>query len=173
MAVHPAKPSEPSTQQRHSSPDEIGSKHIPPPYRANKLLLSIPRGCYRPPFFLQQSLPVRHGIGVNVIVLTLSTQSIESINLLRPRRVPSNVRNALVVILESCERPRQKPEASRFGVFFGAIEKGLHADANSKKWLAGLDVLLDGLGVAALGNLGEAVAEVADAGDYEFLGAKG
>ena len=46
----------------------------------------------------------------------------------------------------------------------------MHTNANPKIGFAGLDMLLDRVGVAAGGDLGQTVAEVADTGDDEFFG---
>jgi hypothetical protein len=54
-------------------------------------------------------------------------------------------------------------------VLDGALEERLQADADAHEGLAGVDVLAEGGDVAGLGELGEAVAEVAYAGEDELL----
>jgi len=79
--------------------------------------------------------------------------------------------DAFVTVIEAFELYVDEAEARHIGVFCGRSAQGLQTDTDAKEGLAGADVREDGLGVGCGGELGETVAEVADAGDDDGLGA--
>lgn len=83
--------------------------------------------------------------------------------------VPADVGNRLRGVVEAREAAGDEAEAGRVWIFDGAGEEGLQANADAEEGLAGGDVSVDGRQVAARGELGETVAEVADAGEDQLL----
>jgi hypothetical protein len=77
--------------------------------------------------------------------------------------------HGLVCVVEAAERGADDAQAGDVRVLDGALEERLQADADAHEGLAGVDVLAEGGDVAGLGELGEAVAEVAYAGEDELL----
>lgn len=74
-----------------------------------------------------------------------------------------------VLIIEFVEGGLYDSHAADVWVFGGAFEESLQTDAYAQEWLAGFDVFADCGEEAGAGELGEAVAEVADAGEDEAL----
>ena len=112
---------------------------------------------------------------MDVVVLGRRSQSEERFvcDLASPRRVravPANVRYALVGVVELAQFQRNDTEAFDFRVLFRSFKQRLHSNAYPHKRLSSLDVFADGLDVAGFLELAQAVAEVTNTGDDEFLG---
>lgn len=153
---------------------ELGGHDVVLGHGANELLVAIAGGGDLPAVLLQAARLVGGGVRVDVVVLGRRAQAEQRLVgglavVGRVGAVPANVRHALVGVVELAQARGDDAEAAHVGVFLGALEQGLQADAYPHERLARADVGADGLDVAGALELAQAVAEVADAGDDEFL----
>ena len=75
----------------------------------------------------------------------------------------------LVGVVEAVEGCLDHSKSWTVWIFNGAFEQGLEADTDAHKGLAGLDVREDGGQVPGRGQLGQAVAKVADTREDQLL----
>ncbi|KAJ0165294.1 hypothetical protein CTA2_11724 [Colletotrichum tanaceti] len=147
---------------------ELGGEDVAAGEGADKGLAAVGARGDGPALGLEVSRGVGVLVGVDVVVLGVRAEVVEA-RAGGVGAVPADVGDGLVGGVEAAEAALCEAEAGDLGVLGGALEDGLQADADAHEGLARGDVGGDGGEEAGLGELGEAVAEVADARQDQFL----
>ena len=163
---------------------ELCCEDIPLPDGSYVRFVTVRGSRDRPALPFQLAGEIRRKVAVDVIILTPRVQAVKTpplplvilISIVVESRgiVPTYTgdgfsRSVGIASREAVESCGDEIEARYGGGFDGAGEKGLKTDADAEEGFAGKDVFLNGGEVAGGGEGGQAVAEVADAGEDDFL----
>lgn len=165
---------------------ELRSEHVSPANRPDVAFVPVRRRRDRPTRFFQYIWNVRRKVRMHVVVFALRVQAVETFSgqigvrvglilvVSRIRIVPADARDGFsraiwVLRRELLQRLRNDPQTRYIWRLLAARKQRLQSHADPEERLACLDVRVDGRQVPRGREAGQAVPEVADAGEDDFL----